>query len=264
MHWWEPIQRILPPKPGTLRGNAGVLYTRPHQGNIAGGRGSGDNTFFGRTDDHITGILKEHWNNGGTIQWFAQICPDRDDQGSWRKWITAAAELGASGAYLHGGIVDYWHANGMEGHFKEALQRMRDAGIAAVGFAGHKPEAHAWMRDHLEVDFQMCSHYNPTDQSQHAQHIDTGEKLHDDDRARMLEIIATIEKPVVHYKVFAGGNKPIIPAFELLGRVMRKNDIVCVGMFPKDDPQMIAQNAAFVDEYVEKAAQKDSVSRMTQ
>ena len=211
---------------------------------------AGINTFIGRTDDHITGILRDYWDEGGTIQRIAQITPDRDDPESWRKWLTAAAKLGAVGAYMHGGVVDSWHANRMFAHFEEALHRMRDEGFQAVGFAGHKPEAHAWIRDHLEVDFQMCSHYNPTDRSQHAQHIGAGEKWDDADRAQMLEVISTIEKPVINYKVFAGGNKPVIPAFELLAKVMRRNDAVCVGMFLKDDPQMIAKNVSLTARYL--------------
>ncbi len=96
---------------------------------------------------------------------------------------------------------------------------MREAGVAA-GFAGHRPDSHAWIRDHLDVDFQMCSHYNPTDRSDHAEHISEGEVWEDEDREKMLRVIATIEKPVVHYKVFAAGNKPILSAFEVLRRGM--------------------------------------------
>ncbi len=34
---------------------------------------AGINTFFGRTDDHILGIVEDYWNEGGKIQWFAQV-----------------------------------------------------------------------------------------------------------------------------------------------------------------------------------------------
>jgi hypothetical protein len=52
---------------------------------------------------------------------------------------------------------------------------MRKAGVVA-GFAGHNPEAQAWIRDNLEVDFQMCSHYRPTDRANNPDHISGGEK----------------------------------------------------------------------------------------
>ena len=85
---------------------------------------AGINTFFGRTDDHIFGILREYWDEGGTIQWFAQICKEREDPEAWRKWLAGAIELGASGAYIHGGIVDNWFATEQWDRFEESLELM--------------------------------------------------------------------------------------------------------------------------------------------
>jgi hypothetical protein len=211
---------------------------------------AGINTFFGRTDDHILGIVKEYWDAGGTIQWFAQVCVERGDPDAWRKWLKASAELGASAAYIHGGVVDNWYSSSQFDNFREALDMMREANVAA-GFAGHKPEAHGWIRDNLDPDFQMCSHYNPSDRSSSPHHIDKDEKWRDSDRKRMLEVIATIQKPVAHYKVFAGGNKPIREAFEVMGKHMRDMDVACVGMFIKDDPDMITKDVALFEEYVD-------------
>ena len=213
---------------------------------------AGIDTFFGRTDDHIMGILADYWAEGGEIKWFAQICKERDDPDAWRGWLDRAVKLGASAAYIHGGIVDNWYANGAFDLFREALSRMRDAGITA-GFAGHDPAAHEWIREHLDCDFQMCSYYNPTDRSRNADHSDVGEKWEIQDRDRMLAIIATIERPVVHYKVFAAGNRPIIEGFRTMGASMRPGDIACVGMFVKDDPDMIEKNIESFDAHVEAA-----------
>ena len=218
------------------------------------------NTFFGRTDDHIMGIMREYWEEGGKIQWFAQICTERGDPDAWRKWLKASAELGATGAYLHGGVVDMWHANGLFDNFHEALGMMRDHGIAAAGFAGHRPEAHAWVRDNVDADFHMCSYYNPSDRSRSAHHVATGERWDEADRQKMLDVIATIPKPVVHYKVFAGGNKPIVEAFETMGRSMRENDIACVGLFLKEDPDMVAKDIALFEKYVDKVGEASEVA----
>ena len=212
--------------------------------------GHGINTFFGRTDDHILGILREYWDEGGRIQWFAQVSPESDRPDSWKEWLDRAVGWGAAAAYIHGGVVDFWYANQRFDDLREALQRMRGHSVVA-GFAAHKPDAHAWIRDHLEVDFQMCSYYNPTDRSQHAGHISVDEKWSDEDRERMLAVISTIDRPVVHYKVFAGGNKPVRPAFEIMGRNMRADDVACVGFFLKDDPEMISRDVALFEENVD-------------
>jgi hypothetical protein len=68
----------------------------------------------------------------------------------------------------------------------------------------------------------------------------------------MLAVIASIKRPVIHYKIFAAGNKPILPAFQVLGSVMRKGDVACVGMFLKDDPDMITKNIEYFKKYVDR------------
>ena len=210
----------------------------------------GINTFFGRTDDHIMDLLEEYWDEGGTIQWFAQVCIERGKPDAWRKWLKASIELGATGTYIHGGVVDNWHASEQWDNFHEAIDTMGEAGVIS-GFAAHQPVAHEWIRDNLEPDFQMCSYYNPTDRSKSAHHKDQGEKWDEEDRTKILDVIATIPSSVVHYKVFAGGNKPIIEAFETMGKSMRENDVTLLGFFLKDNPDMMKEDIALFEEYVD-------------
>lgn len=210
----------------------------------------GINTFFGRTDNHVMDILEEYWDEGGTIQWFAQVCIERGKPDAWRKWLRDSIELGATGTYIHGGVVDNWHANEMWDNFHEALETMLEAGVVA-GFAAHNPDAHAWIGENLEADFQMCSYYNPTDRSKSAHHQADGEKWEEEDRAKMLEVIATLPCPVVHYKVFGGGNKPIIEAFETMGKHMREEDVALIGVFLKDNRDMLKEDIALFEEYVD-------------
>jgi hypothetical protein len=219
---------------------------------LADAEAAGINTVFARTDDHIMGVLGRYWRAGGTIQWFAQVVFDPAEPGVHRQWIRRAGELGAAGMYIHGGATDCWHANGQFDLFAEALGLMRDFGVPG-GFAGHRPAAHAWVRDHLRPDFQMCSHYNPTDRTQDPRHSGVGEKWDLRDRAAMLEVVATLPWPAAHYKVFAGGNRPIEEAFETMARCVRGNDVVCIGVFPKDDAAMLARDIALFERHVEPA-----------
>jgi len=246
---------------GRQRSREMVEYFTPERVHrtLRAAEGAGINTFVGRTDDHIMGIIRDYWDAGGTIQWFAQVSPEHDKPDSWKKWLKAAAELEPAGMYIHGGVVDFWYSQGLLRNFHEALDMMRDTG-AAAGFAGHDPSAHEWIRDNLDADFQMCSHYNPTDRSGRPEHNPTGEQWLDEDRERMLDVIATIAGPVVHYKVFAAGNKPIIPAFRTMARAMRPGDVACVGVFPKDDPQMLATDVALFEQYVESKDAHDSTA----
>ena len=208
---------------------------------------AGINTLFGRTDNHIMGVLETYWDDGGKIQWFAQVSPEPGD--TWEGWTDVALNMGAAGAYIHGGIVDKWHAEGAYGNFERAVRIIRAAG-APAGFAGHQPAAHEWIRDNVDCDFQMCCWYNPTDRTKNAEHNAEGEVWDDSARDAMLRVIATIPRPVVHYKIFAAGNKPIVPAFELLGESMRDDDVAVIGIFPKDDPEMLAKDIELFEEYV--------------
>ncbi|MFC1452801.1 hypothetical protein ACFLSJ_05590 [Verrucomicrobiota bacterium] len=211
---------------------------------------AGINTVFARTDDHIFGIMREYYRQGGTLQWFAQVNTPNDGP-SWQDLLKAAVGIGCEGAYIHGGVVDCWYANGETHNCHEAVALMRELDVKAVGMAGHSSQAHAWMNEDLDLDFQMCCYYNPTDRSQDPEHQSVGEKWRAEDRDAMLSVIRTIRRPVVHYKVFAGGNLPIIEGFERLGKAMRPGDVACVGVFLKDDPDMITKDVALFEKYVD-------------
>ena len=214
---------------------------------------AGINTAFMRTDEHILGVLRQHRDEGGTIQWFAQVVYDGEDPGVHREWIRRAGEMGAAGMYLHGGATDSWHATGQFELFGEALELMRGWGVPG-GFAGHRADAHAYVRDHVKPDFQMCCHYDPTDRRSAPAHSNVSEKWSVDDRAAMLELIATLPCPAVHYKVFAGGNRPGDEAFDTLSRCVRPGDVVCIGVFPGDDEDLLAKDIALFEKHVERGA----------
>ena len=65
----------------------------------------------------------------------------------------------------------------------------------------------------------------------------------------MIEVIKTIKAPVVHYKIFAGGNKSVQEAFETLSYSLRENDVVCIGIYPKDDPNMLKKDIELFNRY---------------
>jgi len=212
---------------------------------------AGINTVIARSDRFVIRLLREYWNAGGRIQWIAQTASELGDQ---LQAIRDAAANGAKAVHIHGGIVDYWYAQGQHDKLRAALKTMRDAGVAA-GFAGHSVEAHTWIRDHLEADFQMCSYYDPTPRGDNPHHASAnGENWDPAQRDRMVELIQTIRCPVIHYKVFAAGNRPVDEGFEVLSRAMRPGDAVCIGHYLKDNPDMFRQNVATFDRVVDGKA----------
>ena len=113
----------------------------------------GVNTLIARADHHIMRVLMEYWDEGGTIQWFAQTCPE---VGSIERGVENAVKGGAVACHIHGGVVDHLLAQGLTDQVAPAVKMMRDAGLAA-GIAGHNPDVFRWAESAgLDVDYCMC------------------------------------------------------------------------------------------------------------
>ncbi|MDF1514811.1 MAG: hypothetical protein P1S60_13460, partial [Anaerolineae bacterium] len=204
----------------------------------------GVTTFLGRVDKHIRRILMEYWDEGGTIQWLAQTAPEFTSlQGN----IAGAISTGATAIYLHGGQLDFFYAQKQYEPIYNAIQQIKTAGLPA-GVAGHTPQVHLWADENLDLDFHMCSYYNPTPRDDHAEHIQgSKERFDDSDRDAMAEVIHQMKTPVIHYKVFAAGRKTPEEALGYVARNLRPQDAVCIGIFPKDNPNMLAEDIDLLD-----------------
>jgi len=199
---------------------------------------AGITTLFARADNHVMRLLEEYWDEGGTIQWFAQSASERDD---YLRNIDVAAERGAKGMYLHGGVVDHYFSRGETDHFARALERIRERGMAA-GFAAHNPAPHEWIRDHLDPDYQLCCYYDPSPREASPHHMTSDQELFDPaHRDAMARFIKTLKVPCVHYKVLAAGRTPVEEAFAYVARTIRPSDVVLVGFYLGDDGDLIAK-----------------------
>jgi hypothetical protein len=148
--------------------------------------------------------------------------------------------------------MDNLLANGQLDCVPAAIEKIRKAGLAA-GVAGHKPEVFAWAEKvKLPVDFYMCSYYNPSPRDKNPEHRAAGVEVYDDaDRAAMVAQIATLSKPAIHYKVFAAGRHDPREALAFVAQHLRPQDAVCVGVFTKDKPGMLAEDLRLLEEAVE-------------
>ncbi len=204
----------------------------------------GINTFLGRTDRHIRRVLQEYWDDGGAIQWFAQTCPE---YGPPSQSVAGAAAAGAVGCYVHGGQMDFLLAQDRMQDVHDAIARIRDAGMAA-GVAGHNPRVFQWAEENLDVDFLMCSYYNPSRRDERAEHTpETPERFAPADREAMVCVIRRLNRPAIHYKVLAAGRNDPSEAFGFVGRHLRSGDAVCVGVFTRDHPQMLEENLQLLE-----------------
>lgn len=207
----------------------------------------GVTSVISRADHHIMRLLMEYWDEGGTLQWLAQTCPELGTTGG----LHTALNGGAVACHIHGGVTDHLLAEGRLGEVQDDINRIRDAGLAA-GIAGHNPAVFEFARDHLDLDYTMCCYYNPTDRSKDPEHKHGAkEKFLDEDRRRVIEIIATMPWPVIHYKVLAAGRNDPVDAFAVAARAMRDGDAVCVGIYNQDVPDMLKQDIDLFTDAVE-------------
>ena len=203
----------------------------------------GITVFFGRADNHVIRTLAEYWNEGGTIQWFAQTAPERR---SLLDNIRQAEGNGASGIYIHGGTAkDFRDAENWSG-MSEAVELIRSLRLPA-GSATHEPDFHTARRAAgVSLDFCMQCLYNIGGRRGKIDVHDESEGFYDDDRRPALEAIAANPEPTFAYKILAGGRKSIAEALEDVAQYLKPTDGVVVGMCPDHSANMVAENAALV------------------
>jgi len=200
----------------------------------------GIDTFLGRADNHLQRMLVEYWNEGGSIQWIAQTCPER---ASVADNLRQAAATGARFAYLHGGQADRLVAAGDLDTIREVLSVGRELGLV-MGVGGHDPRTHLEVAGReLGAQFHCCCFYNLSGAR--------GEIYLPEDRDRMLDTVQSIPGPVIGYKIMAAGRNEPEEAFGYAFGRLRATDAVCVGVYPKHRPDEIRQNADLTRRYSE-------------
>lgn len=205
----------------------------------------GINTFLGRADRHIMRMLLEYRDEGGKIQWFAQTC---SEYVTLSRSIAEAIDGGAAACYLHGGQMDHFLAQDKLDNVPLAIAQIRDAGLPA-GIAGHTPRVFEWAEENLDLDFYVCSYYNPMRRDEDPEHAyGVEETFIPEDRDAMVRTIQRLSKPVIHYKVLAAGREEPQQAFAFMARHLRPQDGVCVGVYTKDKPDMLEENLRLLED----------------
>ena len=202
-------------------------------------------TFIGRADHHIMRVLFEYWDEGGTLQWLAQTCPEL---GTIERGVQNAINGGAKACYVHGGVMDHLLATGKLDEVPPAIAMIKDAGLLA-GVAGHNPAVFRWAEEQLDVDFYLCAYYNPIPRVKSGEHVaGFDEQYLPEDREAMAATIAGLSKPAIHYKVLAAGRNDPREALIFVARHLRPRDAVCLGIFSKHHQQMLAEDIRILDE----------------
>ena len=201
---------------------------------------AGINTTVMRSDPHIHRLLREYFNEGGTLQWIAQ-CGADSGAPSVLTAIDRAVAVGAKAAYIHGGQVDGCYEQRDAEQLTEWVERIRGHGIPA-GVAGHAPEAHRWVDELGIADFHAVAFFDCG-----SLHRGRGDKFQLADPPAAVQAIHDIAKPCIGYKILAAGRIDPRMAFEFAFAHIKDGDVVNVGMHRGDNDHMVEDNAALVE-----------------
>jgi len=205
----------------------------------------GVNTLLARMDHHVLRFLLEYWDEGGKMQWFAQTCPEVGDH---QTCVSRAISGGAKACHIHGGVMDFLFAQDRLAEIPPVIQRIRDNGMLA-GIAAHHPKVIEWAESNLDVDYYMCSYYNAAHRDERAEYVSGMEEWFvEEDRRIMTGLIQRLSRPAIHYKVMAAGRNDPAEAFRVVAQSMRPSDMVCVGIFSRDHPDMLKQDVELLHE----------------
>lgn len=201
---------------------------------------------LGRVDLHMIRMILEYRTEGGTLQWLAQTCPGVGPQ---VECIHAARDSGAVACHLHGGHMDWLFAQGRAEEAFPLIELIHESGMAA-GMAAHRPEVHRWAEaSGLPVDYYMCSYYNPIPRENTPEHRAGLQEVYaEPDRLAMMELIAELTKPAIHYKVMAAGRNDPAEAFGRVADNLRAGDLCCVGIYHEHKPDMLAEDVRLFTE----------------
>ncbi|MDZ4199048.1 MAG: hypothetical protein U1E27_07165 [Kiritimatiellia bacterium] len=200
---------------------------------------AGINTMItNNTTPHVIQAVKGYLSGGGTLQWIAQVA-DREHP-DLRQAMDEVVSIGCKALYIHGAFVDEAYQRRDEAALRGWCAHARSLGVP-VGVAGHDPDAHSWVNGFDLVDFHAVCFYNCG-----SVHAGKGERFCLGDVFRATEVIQSIRKPCIGYKILGAGRIEACMGFEYAFSRIKPGDVVNVGMHRGDKDGMVEENAQIV------------------
>ncbi len=226
------------------------------------------------TDENILKLLKNAESAGITL-WqgsYNKRLPDvwkryKDEGGSMNLIMlhsygdVSLREIGALkpiGIVHHGGVSDRLLVNNEFGKVHDFVREVKDMGLLA-GVSCHRPAVieRVTEEDWAEVDLFMACFYQMTRSKEEWEKLIGFNPFqwvfHRDDPAAMCSVIRSVKKPVLGFKILAGGwaaeeRDGAEKAFAFAYQNIKASDGVIVGFLPVFDDQ-ISQNADYAIKY---------------
>lgn len=184
-------------------------------------------------DPQVAAVYRQYRQQGGTIQFLAQLSPTGQDL---KTCVREAAEAGAVGAFLVGNLGDRWTREGKVGLIGELVRIIRDHGLIA-GVAGHELRVPQMVEQAgIAPDFYVktlhsTNYWSARRPDQTAEVIDNYaiDNYWCRDPEGTIRFFAELDRPWIAYKVLAAG--AIHPRVGFKYAFDNGADFCVVGMF---------------------------------
>lgn len=225
----------------------------------------GYNTMLPLADPFVIRILQEYQRAGGKMQFIFQPYMPMNQDVSMRDIMS----LNTIGIYHQGTTTDYLYESGQCEKIVELIEKYHTMGIP-VGLGTHRPDViEKSEREGWNVDFYMACMQNARRKREGEQSgfltgkSKQGLAFFPEDRPIMLNCLKKVDKPVIAFKIFAGGqmflNKTeeekraaIKGAYDEVFTALKPNDLAAIGVFQRDGNQIREDAELYEEWYREK------------
>lgn len=227
----------------------------------------GINTMLPLADPYIIRILEHYRANGGKMNFiFQSYSPMMVNPEVAQINMRQMLAVDPIGVYISGSYTDLRHATGRDDETLAMIKALREFDIK-VGFGTHDPELiKICEKENWDIDFYMACMYNlrrgrETEESGFitGKNKSMIKKIVPGDRAVMLETLKTVEKPIIAFKIFAGGQmlvertkedrkEKMKDAYNTIFTALKPDDFAVMGIFQKHHDQ-ITENVEAYNEW---------------
>lgn len=231
----------------------------------------GINTMLPLADPYIIRILQHYRADGGKMNFiFQTFAPFMLNYDLAQMSIRQMMSVDPIGIYLSGTYTDVRFETDRTHEVIGMLNCLKTSGIK-TGFGSHRPELiELCEKEGWGADFYMACMYNlrRNREGQDSGFI-TGKSKSDvkaiipGDRAVMLDTLKKIDKPIIAFKIFAGGQMLaekeeaerralIKDAYDTIFTSLKPNDFATMGIFQRDHDQLTENVSVFNEWAAEK------------
>ena len=225
----------------------------------------GFNAMLPLADPYMTRMIKEYEATGGNLKYIWQPYMPMDQRVSMRQM----KEVNTIGLYHQGTTTDFLYENGNIHQIKENIKMWRELGLP-VGLATHVPEViERCEEENWGADFYLASLHNARrGRRGEPSGFLTGKTksalvFYPEDRPIMLNVLKKIDKPVIAYKIFGGGQmfigktqeekrELIKGVYEEVFSALKPNDLAAIGVFQRDRDEIKENYDLYMEWYNEK------------